>query len=279
MVIEWSEGATEEADIVFPTVGYLPIDSMVPHVSDIFSYPPAYLPNVSVLMDTETMTAYPNLMMADIAAKKAEYEKYTDKVASYTKLKTAYDKEVTALKAYYAKVDKEEEAGEKPTLPDRPVKPTLPDAYMGAYETDIIGSETGYGEITSYFLKTHFDDEGQIANPFTQKYFGLYGQGLPDDTGLGHDRYEDVDGVDNDVPDCSERFFSINLMPEEESNNLLSSVTVSIQSYPNMPIDLDELVIPTEPKNPSADPTRDEGAQFLAASAAAAISLAAMTLY
>jgi len=132
--------------------------------------------------------------------------------------------------------------------------------------------------LTSFFLKTHYDAAVAIANPFNRKYFGIFGQGLDADKGKGYDANKDVEAVDGGVPDCKNRFLSINLMSETTTKVPLTSNIVTVKSYVNTVRDVTAPVVPSVPAGPSADPTRD-AAQYLAAGAAAAASLAALTLY
>jgi len=276
-VAEWSKEAV--STLTFNNIDYLPKTAVPTFVGDISSYPPATLPEVTVTDATTSTSKIVNVYLVekDIAAKKAAYAKFTTSVTDYTEKKTAWETAVTALKAYYAKIDAMETAGDKPTLPTKPVVPVLPAAYTGPVLTDFKYS-SGFGQLTGFFLKTHYDTQGQIINPFTRKYFGLYGQGLDADKAKGFDANKDIEAIDGNLPKCSNRFFSINLMPEVTNQVLLTSDIVTISVNPNTVRDLVKPTAPTAPVAPSADPTRDS-ASYLASSVLAAASLAALTLY
>lgn len=121
-------------------------------------------------------------------------------------------------------------------------------------------------------MKTH---EGVVAYKAPKKYFGVFGQGTAD--GLGYDVNKD----DPDNAQCSNRYFSINLIPMKKDN--LISVTSPIGSVKAFANTSPDLAKPTAPKAPTAlkaDPTRAEtGASYIAVASAAAVSLAALTLY
>lgn len=165
-----------------------------------------------------------------------------------------------------------------PELPMMPVVPTLPDAYDGPVLDDLM-FPIGYGEITSSFMVTHVGETGDISTPFPRKYFGLLGQGEYEDEGMGFDISKDIPGINGSAQTCSKRYFSINLLPEEDSELLLTSNIVTVESFANTMRDLDQPEEPTPPAAPSADPTRAEGSKYLAATASVAATLAALTLY
>lgn len=176
-------------------------------------YPPATLLEAALfdVNDEFVSIAYPYLAEFDIAAKKMDYEDFAVEVEEYEVLKAEYNTAVVSLQTHYAMID----AGMSstmPTLPERPVIPTVPAAYDGPVLNDLT-FVSGYGEITSFFLKTHI--EGTVTkNPFTRKYFGLAGQGLPEDEGLGYDVNFDIEATSGNVKTCSKRYLSINLLAE-----------------------------------------------------------------
>ena len=94
----------------------------------------------------------------------------------------------------------------EPELSSKPTVPVVPAAYTGIVGADFKYFQ-GYGELTSSWLKTH--DSSDVFYPANKKYFGTFGQGTED--GLGYDPNLDV-SVDG-LPQCSIRYFSINLMP------------------------------------------------------------------
>lgn len=159
------------------------------------------------------------LVEKDIKEKKAQYEKFIKQVETYNDARTLWNDSVDALKAHYKKVDDKPEPGffdflsteeilEEPKLTAKPKVPVVPAPYTGIVLGDFLFNE-GYGELTSSFLKTHNDD-GTILHPFNMKYFGLFGQGT--EPGMGYDINIDTDD-ESGIPKCSNRYFSINLMP------------------------------------------------------------------
>lgn len=129
--------------------------------------------------------------------------------------------------------------------------------------------------MTSTWLK--FKDSSDVFYPANKKYFGVFGQGTAD--GLGYDANKDTT-VAGGLPQCSVRYFSINLMPEKIVESKVTSKIASVKSFDNTTPDL---VKPTAPKAPvalTADPTRaEDSGKFLAVTSAAIMSLAALTLY
>jgi hypothetical protein len=280
LVVEWSEDSTSAQALTFVNDKYLPVEAMSAYEMNVASFPPATLPS-AVYTDSDGVasTVYGYLIEEDIAMKKEMYDAYALEVDAYLEEKAIWEDAVVALKDHYKKVDDpDQDAGEAPTLPPMPVVPTLPDPYDGPVLDDLT-FPIGYGEITSSFMVTHVGETGDIINPFPRKYFGLMGQGLADDEGMGFDVNKDVPGIDGSAQTCSKRYFSVNLIPEEDSDILLTSDVVSVKSYANSMRDLDQPEEPTEPSAPSADPTRAEGAKYLASAVSVAATLAALTLY
>jgi len=133
-----------------------------------------------------------------------------------------WEEAVTVLKDWYVVLDDpDQEAGEEPELPEKPVRPTLPTDYDGPVLDDLsfIG---GFGELTSSFMYTHVGESLGTLTPFPRKYFGLHGQGQSADEGYGFDFSKDIEGIGGAAKVCSKRYYSINLLPEEESQNVLN---------------------------------------------------------
>lgn len=100
-----------------------------------------------------------------------------------------------------------------------------------------------------------------------------------EDEGMGFDVNKDVPGSNGSAQTCSKRYFSINFLPEEDSDISLTSTIVEVKSYANTMRDLEQPVEPSAPAAPTADPTRAEGASYMASAASVAVTLAAFTLY
>lgn len=294
LTLEWSIDANKT--LFDPTVAdgsgdYLPPAAVSAWVADAGSaYYPGTLPGIEyTATGASVATKYPAYLVLDgIAAYQTAIDAYTTKLATYNTAKTKWDESVDTLSKYYKDLDDTPEPGffdflsptVPPTMPDltdKPTAPVVPTAYDGVVGADFSYYQ-GYGELTATWIKTH-NDVAETLYPANKKYFGTFGQGTED--GLGYDVNPDTPAAVGGIPTCSNRFFSINLIPQiSDSSKKLTSSIAKVKSVANSaPV----LAVPTAPSAPvalKADPTREAaGGKILAVAATTAMSLAALTPY